>query len=43
VRVVQDPEVLNQVDLGFSRFSDQANSVVEESEYAQGEGKPRMH
>jgi hypothetical protein len=45
VKLEQDPELLNQVDLGspgFSGFSG-LSAEVEEPESAQVEGKPRMH
>ena len=43
MKVEQDPEVVNQVDLGFSGFSGPSTAIIKEPEYAQGEGKPRMH
>ena len=32
-----------ELDLGFSGFSGPSAAEFEEPEYAQGEGKPRMH
>jgi len=45
VSAKQDPEVI-QEDLGYSGFlgyPDPSAPVVEESEFAQVQGKPRMH